>query len=375
MLGKRKRGRQPSEEQIQSPHTPSLTHGNLKTLDAELAADVASITKNYPSPFDVMPYQTASTQKKTGTTGTNLTKAEHILELLHFHVNRNKPLPKTLQDLVQKMKTPRQGDVTPKSKKISIFEELHQLSEDMELHALADKMVYRAGWYGDTEIRGEALVWKGCNDQWSDRIPRPPKALEPASALAEAMDELNLPKKPRPDFSYGYRDEAFSADQRARIKLLPADLLVYPKAPWFPYQVTQWKGNSGTVREAEQQIRLDAACAIDTIYRFFKLAHPYQEPSPENTCMFSLVIFAPYCQYRIHWRRVDDNKTVSYEGDVISQAFFNDVDAVFKTRGVIFKTLDWARGSRLAAIKGALEALGSKTAVQQARYAKLSTMT
>ncbi|KAI4172550.1 MAG: hypothetical protein LQ346_008583 [Caloplaca aetnensis] len=367
MLGKRKRDQGPAKKPTESLHTPSLTHGNLKRLDAEFAADVASITKNYPSPFDVMAYPSPSTQKKPTASSTNLTKAEHILNLFRFHVNRNKPLPTALQGLVQRITRPRQCDITPNSKSVKYVKDMHRdLSRDMEFLVLIDKLVYRAQWFGDDDMEGKPLIWQGCNDQWSDRIPRPPEAV-PTSALAAAMEELGLPKKPKPDMSYGYKEDAFPGDLGALIKSLSADLLVFPKQPWFPYMVVHWKGTAGTVREAEQQVRRDSACAIDTIYRFFQRAHPNQEPSPEHVCMFSLAVYARYCEYRIHWRRVDDDGTISYEGDIISQAFFNDLDAIFKTRGVILETLNWARQERLLAIKVALQALTLKRAVEQAR--------
>ena len=374
MLGKRKRGQGPSQQELQCP-TPSLTQGNLHTLDAELAADIASVTKNYPSPFHVMAYQSPSTQKKTAsekTKTTSLTRAEQILDLYRFFLDRKKPLPSVLRTLVQQLKLPRQYDITPNSKNVNIAKELHkELSEDMELHILVDKLVYRPKWYGEADVEGEPLIYQGRNDQWSDRIPRPPDAL-PSTALTAAMEQLGLPKKPKPDMSFGYGNDAFPADLGARMKSLPADLLVFVKEPWFPYMVVQWKSRSGTVREAEQQVRRDASAAIDTIYRFFKHAYPDQEPSPANICVFSLIVYARHCEYRLHWRRVDENGTISYEGDTVSRAFFDEVHEIFTTRGVILKTLDWARGSRLTAIQAALGSLISGPGVQEARYTQLS---
>ncbi|KAL9019964.1 MAG: hypothetical protein Q9185_002786 [Variospora sp. 1 TL-2023] len=345
MLGKRKRGQGPPKDQIECPRTPPLTNKSLKALDAEVAADITSITKNYPSPFEAMPYQTPAPSKKTASS-TNLTKAEHILDLFRFYVNRKQPLPDALRLLVQQVTRPRQCDITPNSKWIKTVKELNtNLSEDLELHFLVDRLVYRAQLAGKNDPDGEPLIWQGRNDQWSDRIPRPPEAL-PASALAAAMEELGLPKKPKPDMSFGYRDNAFCGDLFASIKSLPADLLVFPKEPWFPYMVVQWKSSSGTIREAEQQVRRDSSCAIDTIYRFFRRANPDQEPSPANV--------------------YDDDATISYEGDIISKAFLDDDDMIFKTRGIILQTLDWVRGTRLTAIRAALQALRSRPAVQQA---------
>ncbi|KAL8924708.1 MAG: hypothetical protein Q9208_003898 [Pyrenodesmia sp. 3 TL-2023] len=373
MLGKRKRGHAPSKEQIKSPHisphTPSLTHENLETFDAHIAAEVASITKNYPAPFDVMPYQSPSTQKKTvseKTKNTSLTNLERILNLYRFYLNRKKPMPSELEDLLADVLVPRECDITPNSKNVKIAKEQNEgLSEDMEIHVLVDKLIYRPRWYGENDLDGEPLISQGRNDLWADLIPRPPDAL-PNTNLAAAMNQLGLPTRPKPDFSFGYGDDAFPGDLKAGIDSLPPNLLLFHKKPWFPYKVVQWKSASGTIREAEQQIKRDTSAAIDTIYRFFKLAYPKQEPSPEHICVFSLIVYARNCEYRIHWRRVDCDGTISYEGDIVSRAYLDDEAEIFKLRGVMLKTLEWARGPRLTAIKNALEALRSGSAVQQA---------
>ena len=372
MLGKRKRGQGPEQTQSDRSQTSSLTQENLEAFDVQVADDTASVAKKYPSPFDVMPYQSPSSQKKpssTATKSTSLTKAERILDLYRFFLNRQKPLPTPLSNLVQQLKVPRQCDITPNSKNVKTAKELNKgLSEDMELHILVDKLVYRPKWFGQDDVDGEPLIYQGRNDLWADRIPRPPEAVS-STALAAAMDQLGLPRRPKPDISYGYGDDAFPNHLRALIDALPAELLVYAKKPWFPYMVVQWKSVSGTVREAEQQVRRDTSAAIDTIYRFFKHAQPDQEPSPANVCVFSLIVYARHCEYRLHWRRVDNDGTISYEGDIIARAFFDEEDEIFKTRGVMLRTLCWARESRLTAIQAALRAFGSRLAIQEARYA------
>ncbi|KAL8937486.1 MAG: hypothetical protein Q9216_004395 [Gyalolechia sp. 2 TL-2023] len=370
MLGKRKRGQGPQQTQSNQTRASLLTQENLKAFDV-LAGDAASIIKNYPSPFEAMSYQSPSSPKKstsTTTKSTGLTKAERILDLYRFFLDRKKPLPTPLRNFIQQLKVPRQCDITPNSKNVKFAKEVNKgLSENMELHILVDKLVYRPKWFGQDDVDGEPLIYQGLNDQWADRIPRPPDAVS-STALAAAMDQLGLPKRPKPDISYGYGDDAFPDDLRACIDALPADLLVYQKKPWFPYMVVQWKSVSGTVREVEQQVRRDTSAAGDTIYRFFKHAQPHQEPSPADTCVFSLIVYARHCEYRIHWRRVDDEDgTISYEGDIIARAFLDEEDEIFKTRGVMLKTLSWARGSRLTAIQAALRALGSGPAVQEAR--------
>ncbi|KAI4181274.1 MAG: hypothetical protein L6R41_006720 [Letrouitia leprolyta] len=315
MHGKRKRSQGTLESELVCPSTSPLTHKNLEILNIELAAELASSTNNHPPPFDIMAHQSHSAHSKTPTTnstpttktqGTSLTNAEHILNLYRFFVDRNKQLPAKLEELVCRLKSSRQCDITPNSKAVHIAKQLNQgLSEGMELHVLMDKLLYRAKWFGDGDLEGEPLITQGRDDQWSDRLPRPDTSKD--HDLAAAMEKLGLPKKPKPDMTFGYNDEAFPDGLKA-----------------------------------------------------------HSEPSAVDTCIFSLVIYARHCEYRVHWRRVDDDDgTISYEGDIISQAFFNDVEQIFKTRGVFLKTLEWARGSRLKTIQDALRALGSRKAVHQ----------
>ncbi|KAL8895983.1 MAG: hypothetical protein Q9207_007924 [Kuettlingeria erythrocarpa] len=378
MLRKRKRDQGLPEEESESSHTPPLTHGNLRALDADIAAEIASITKNYPSPFDVMPYKAPSAQQNSTagkTKTTNVTNLDRILDLYRFFLNRNKPMPPGLEALLHEVLLPRDCDITPNSKMVKgAKERAAGLSEDMDVIVLVNHLIYRPKWYfaGDRDA-GEALIWQGRNDLWADVIPRPPDAL-PGTDLAAAMAQLGPPPRPKPDFSYGYDDEAFPGGLKARIDALPPDLLVYSKKPWFPYKVVQWKSPSGTDRKAEQQIRRDTSAAIDTVYRLFKLAHPNEEPRPENVCVFSLIVYARNCEYRLHWRRVDDDGKVNIEGDIVSRAYLDNEAEIFKLRSAMLRTLDWARGPRLTAIKAALVALRSP-AVQQARYGWLRTMT
>lgn len=101
------------------------------------------------------------------------------------------------------------------------------------------------------------------------------------------------------------------------------------------------------------------------MYQFFKHKSPAgsPEPSPADTSVFSLQVYDKYCDYRVHWRRVDDSGLVSYEGDILCSAFFSDERAVFNVRSVILKVLDWARGTRLQAIRKKLQDLGSVPSV------------
>lgn len=283
-------------------------------------------------------------------------------------------MPAAVEELVQQLKTLRDMDTTPNSKAIKAAKAVNKSwSENMELHALADKLIYRPKWFPDDD-GGEPLIHTERDQLWLDRVPRPADAKDKA-LLQQAMEQLGAPKKPKPDLFFGYNDDAFPGLALEQVKALPTELSVYSDKPWFPYQVVQWKSAQGTVRKGEAQVRRDTGAAIDTIYRFFKhlcASKDSYEPSQRQTCVFSLIVHAKHFEYRIHWRHIREDGLVSYEGEIIAQASFNRERDVFDARSVILNTLDWARGSRLMAIRNKLQALAPAPAPAPQQFGYMS---
>ncbi|KAL8916918.1 MAG: hypothetical protein Q9208_008282, partial [Pyrenodesmia sp. 3 TL-2023] len=368
MVGKRKREDESELEKSKrrarsldkaSSQALQLTHSNLDHLNQQAPSDFPH-TKAFPPPFQFVMNQapaTPSGSKKTKTIS-SITKADSILDTFRIYLDRNKPMPEDLRTLVQKLQEKRGVDITPKSKFIEATrEECKIMKEDMNLHTLADSILYR-GWLYEGDEEGEKLICRGRSDQWYDRVPRPVETSKESNvALQAAMKAQGLPPKPKPDLSFGYRDDAFDRDLTNKRKALPEQQRLSSAKPWFPYLVGEWKSAEQSPRKAEQQALRDAAAAIDTLYQLFKLAHPDREPSPATTCVFSLCVHYQGFDYRVHWRRVDDEGTVTYEGDRVTDARFHKPLEVFEARGAIRKTLDWVRGARLTAIKEALRAV------------------
>lgn len=123
-----------------------------------------------------------------------------------------------------------------------------------------------------------------------------------------------------------------------------------------------------TVRKGEEQARRDTSAAVDCMYRFFKYQDKSAEPSEADTSIFSLIVHEKYFEYRVHWRRVGNDSKVSYEGDIIAQAFFNQERQIFDARSVILETLSWARGNRLTAIRNKLRVLAKGPVEASDRY-------
>ncbi|KAL8770156.1 MAG: hypothetical protein Q9209_003998 [Squamulea sp. 1 TL-2023] len=368
MVGKRKRGDESGLEGSQgrahyvdepSSRTPQLTQSNLDRFNQQTPSDLTP-AKVFPPPFQFIMNQAPATptgSKKTKTIS-SVTKADSILDTFRIYLDRNKPMPLDLENLVFKLQEKRGTDVTPKSKFIEATrDECRIMKEDMNLHTLADSILYR-GWLYEGDEEGEKLICRGRSDQWYDRVPRPVETNEESNlALHAAMKAQGLPPKPKPDLSYGYRDDAFDRNLTNKRKALPERQRLFSAQPWFPYLVGEWKSAEQSPRKAEQQALRDAAAAIDSLYQLFKAAYPDQVPSPAMTCVFSLCVHYQGFDYRVHWRRVDNDGVITYEGDRVADARYHKPLEVFEARGAILKTLDWVRGARLTAIKDALRAV------------------
>ncbi|KAL9597539.1 MAG: hypothetical protein Q9219_005086 [cf. Caloplaca sp. 3 TL-2023] len=356
MVGKRKFSEHEADPSIDlsvsSCSSHSLTRANLAALN-DKTREVQAPT--FSPPFESMAYQTPPVGSASKAS-TNLTKHEIALEVWRIHLDRNLPMPITLAKLVQEVTVPRSIETTPNSKAVAIAKSVPQeWNEATELALLAFRLMYKGHRFEEDE--GELMVCEQIDEQWLDRIPKPPDA-KTNYALKFAIENAGNIPKPKPDLYFGYNDDAFpEVDILNIVKSLPEELLTHYGSPYFPYQTVQWKSGQGTVRKGEEQARRDTSAAIDCMYRFFKYNDDSYEPTPAETAIFSVIVHEKYVEFRLHWRRVAQDGKVSYEGDVIAEALFSREREIFNVRTAILGVLTWARGSRLAAIKKKLGAL------------------
>ncbi|KAL8684118.1 MAG: hypothetical protein Q9224_006598 [Gallowayella concinna] len=204
---------------------------------------------------------------------------------------------------------------------------------------------------------GEFMVAMELGQQWTADVPKP----SADNTIQAAIEKYGLAPRAKPDMNHGYNAYAFPGPLLNRLRLLPRDLHVSFgfDPPWMPWQTTQWTSTNGQQAKAEQQAKRAASTSIECLHRFFKHESPTGDPEPltSDTCVFSLQVYNMYCHYRVHWRRVDENGKVSYEGDILCSAFVNDEEQIYRVRSCMLNILDWARGTRLPAIHRKLEAL------------------
>lgn len=371
MVGKRKR-EDPADTEPLEKAGLQLTRSTLE-LFINRSKKAFQPLKPFPPPFQFVMNQAPQTpdaSKKSQSASkawSSVSKAEEILDTYRIYLDRTKTMPADLQALVDTILVPRDEDITPKSKFIQGCKEVvRSMNEDNALHTLADKVTYTAKMF-DGDMDGEPLIWKGRSDPWRDAVPKPVSE-EGSYALENAMEAHGCPPKPKPDMSFGYNDNAFDYPLLLARKSLPKECVVYTSKPWFPYMVKEWKSSLESPAKAQQQARRDAAAAVDTIYRFFKHVYPDQEPSAALTCTFSICVNQQAFEYRVHWRHVEADGRVSWEGDPVAFAFYYDEKQVFKARSAILKTLDWVRGPRLTAIRNALKVIATRQPPTLTRY-------
>ncbi|KAL8956177.1 MAG: hypothetical protein Q9193_006225 [Seirophora villosa] len=360
MVGKRKREVLADTKPRKKPGI-QLTRSNLQ-LFVNRSREAFFSASPFPPPFHFIMSQAPQTpeaSKKSQSASkawSSVSKAEEILDTYRIYLDRCEPLPADLQKLIDAVLVPRDEDITPNSKFVQGCRTvIRTMDEDTALHTLADRITYKARMF-QADLEGEPLIWRARSNQWNDTVPKP-VAEEGSYALENAMEAHGCPPKPKPDMSFGYNDDAFDHTLLLARKALPKDFVVYAKKPWFPYMVKEWKSSLESPAKAQQQARRDAAAAVDTTYRFFKHVYPDTEPSAALTCVFSICVNQQGFEYRVHWRHVEENGRVSWEGDPVACAYYNDAKQVFHARSAILNTLVWVRGARLTAIRDALKVM------------------
>ena len=287
---------------------------------------------------------------------TSLDRTEDALEAYRIYIDRGMPLPKELQDLVKDVQQDRQGEVTPQSKMVKqLAKDLRRASEAKIIHEVADKLIYTCQLHADGD--GEKMMASGHNDQW--RLPTPIPTPAPSeltlSQFEELMGRLKLPRRPRPDISYGYCDAAFTDALASHRRRLSDALIVFPKAPWFPYMIVQWKSAQEPIAKAQCQARRDGAVACKAMHDLFCASGVSSDAS--MTCCFSLCANVQQAEFRIHWRREDTTTGhVSWEADMVESAHLYKEEQVYRLRGCILRALEWARNKRFDNITAALNA-------------------
>ncbi|KAL8634999.1 MAG: hypothetical protein Q9228_007467, partial [Teloschistes exilis] len=151
MLGKRKRIN-PSPEHREDDTTSQLTRPNLLAWTEQQESNQP--TQNFPHPFEDMAYPTPSAETAPSTgkskhkSATSGLDGEAILDIYGIHLDREKVMPNGLQNLVRRLRTPRDKATTPNSKFVRDFKTKNLgLQERTEMWALIEKLVYRPAWF------------------------------------------------------------------------------------------------------------------------------------------------------------------------------------------------------------------------------------
>ena len=156
-----------------------------------------------------------------------------------------------LERLLEAVTEPRESiEVTPNSRKTSalqaLFDELPEA--DMISHLNRHLFYTPSAIPGD---EGEPDVWISVDRQWLINTPKPLGV--PEKVLQDTIKENGTLPKPKPDFTHGYPDTAFTESQLNRLISLPAHTKVLPGKPWFPWLIVEVKSKQ-PIAEAQRQV-------------------------------------------------------------------------------------------------------------------------
>lgn len=370
MLGKRKRASSceaqellnNSPVQTDSPTTPptsvfSLSRANLEAHNLALS----QMSKQGVRTSKV----TKATQSSLGDTSSIVSTAsaafkpniDAIYATWDFYLDRHSTKPPALTNLIDRLKSPRTGPPTPKSKRVASLAPNVAKMYEMDSIKTLEKYL---GYIPELEEGGEPTVGRVSDRFWREGcVPRP---VNVDSAQEAALKSLGGSPRPKPDITYGYTDNTFTRNELHALRSV-AHLMCISDAeyPWLPYFVTEWKSDraGGTMHDAQRQAMRDGSAAVWAMHKFLVEAG-FQTPPPEMTAMFSLCTNGVIAELRVHWRSCcAAAQELSWEADLLFAGFIRDVDNMFQLRCLMLNMLTWAREDRLDHIRVALSKVSS----------------
>ncbi|KAK5000117.1 hypothetical protein LTR66_000979 [Elasticomyces elasticus] len=310
-----------------------LTVANLSAHNASMPPSSSSLAKA----------SLASGSRASLPSGTG-SDAENRLKTWYIFIDRKWPTPAPLSALVAWIKTPRDDDPTPKSRRVvDLHPEVKQMKEPKALfHNLRMFGADTRTQGGDSNLDFKLdVVWReGC-------IPKPNTSED--KTLEAAL-------KPKPDVVYGYAEDAFSAPQMNIIRSLSPAASVTDSAPYMPFYIHEWKAEKtgGNLYQVKLQAARDGAAAVNAM-RVFLLENGVPDPGADATAVSSACVTSELLRLSVHWRRLDDRGQITWEMDHLYMARLEEVQDVFAARSVILRIMTRAVGERLKPIRSALD--------------------
>ncbi|MCJ1397710.1 hypothetical protein MMC11_000906 [Xylographa trunciseda] len=194
-------------------------------------------------------------------------------------------------------------------------------------------------------IRTHNRLWN------SNSVPIP--ATEHDEALATAIKAAGPPPKPKPDITYGYSNDSFLQSEINCAAGFSSATRVTNSQPLWPFLVMEWKSDSGQSDNARFQAMRNGAAAVSSMWHLLNEAGCSQ-PRECETAVFCVCIGPKSIEIYISWRCYQPSGMLSWEMDLIQDAWLHKEDQVFQARSVLLNILEWARRTRLDGIKAAL---------------------
>lgn len=179
--------------------------------------------------------------------------------------------------------------------------------------------------------------------------------------LIKFLEESYSTPTPRPDITYGYK----FGMKETKILDIPAigKSLDICHGVYLPFFTIEWKSTwtGGTIAAAQVQCARNGAAAVAAMDRLHRIAG--LNPSPVDTCHFSLAIDQYLAVFHIHWRWEDADGEIyweMYEFDTMALRKANGI-GVYELRRNLHSIFEFARATRLPRINDCISKISPTT--------------
>jgi hypothetical protein len=91
------------------------------------------------------------------------------------------------------------------------------------------------------------------------------------------------------------------------------------------------------------------------MHQFYSTTYPGRDPTPLETCHFSVTIEGYTIMIWMHWREVHpENGEIYFRMEIVHRAFLDVLTDMLEFRKILHNYVDYAMGERLRSIKEAL---------------------
>ncbi|KAL9595394.1 MAG: hypothetical protein Q9219_006469 [cf. Caloplaca sp. 3 TL-2023] len=280
------------------------------------------------------------------------------LTTYNIYVDRESALDAEMSTFLDTMKATRDGAMAPTSRRTKDPPWLTRALDEIRAQGMLDNILVYRETYEDmaSDAEREQEIMRFRNRVWWEHLSIPSTGLE--QQIHAIFDKIGLSRVPQPRFTYGFTQATFNKKLHPILEMLPDSINPLNGEPFFPYWMIEQSHKHDGIEKIAPQARREGAAAVHATYTLFRMCGIHN-PSSIVTAAFTTCVDERQLITRIHWRRIDPvSQKVFYEAAVVACGKNRKIEDMYGFRALVSNIKDWARKTRLPAIKHALESAG-----------------